>query len=180
MSSAVKWGLITGMVYVMQSLVSSVLGIDPSTQAEHKALSLILTASGIIVATITVYLGIKEIRDTELNGALSIGTAIKKGLKITLIAGLLFVVYWIIYAKLVDPTLYDRIAETQIRILEERGIPEEQIEMSKKMMSYFANPYTSAFFILIMTCFIGLIQSLIAGAILKKDAPPMVPPAPVV
>lgn len=177
MSSALKWGLITGMVLIVQSLISAVLGVgtDPSMSP---FVGLLISAIGIVVTFITIYLGIKDIRDNELNGYLTMGEAIRKGLKIALIAGTILGVYSIIYSKLIDPGMMDRIMAAAEEQWQERNMSEEQMDVARKMMSIFKNPFLIAAFTIISTCFWGLIQSLIAGAMLKKEAPPSFPSPP--
>ena len=177
MSSALKWGLITGMVLIVQNLISTLLGVgqDPSVSP---FLGILLSIIGIGVTLFTIYLGIKEIRDTELNGYLTFGMAIRKGLKIALIAGILVAVYSVIYAKLIDPEMMDRLLAVQEDKWAEQNMTEDQIAMARKMMSFFKNPFLLAGLAILSTCFWGLLQSLVAGAILKKDAPPTFPTAP--
>jgi len=177
MSSALKWGLITGMVLIVQSLISTVLGVgtDPSVSP---FLGFLISAVGIIVTFFTLFTGIKEIRDTELNGYLTMGGAIKNGLKIALIAGLIAAVYTIIYAKFIDPGMMDKIIAAAEEQWTERNMTEDQMDMARKMMTIFRNPFLIAAMVILSTCFWGLIQSLIAGAILKKEAPPTLPMTP--
>jgi len=177
MSSAVKWGLITGMVLIVQNLLSSILGIgqDPDVSPY---LGILLTVVGLVISFFMIYMGIKEIRDNELHGYLTMGQAIRKGLKIALIAGILLAVYSVIYAKLIDPDMMDRVIAAQEEEWANRNMNEDQIEMAKKMMYIFKNPFLLAGIAIISTCFWGLIQSLIAGAILKKEAPPHMPMTP--
>lgn len=177
MSSALKWGLITGMVLIVQSLISTVIGVGTDPKMSP-FIGILISAVGIVVTFITIFMGIKEIRDTELNGYLSIGMAIRKGLKIALIAGLLLGVYSIIYSKLIDPGMMDRIMAAAEEQWQENNMTEDQMDMARKMLSIFKNPFLIAAFTILTTCFWGLIQSLIAGAILKKEAPPTFPSPP--
>jgi hypothetical protein len=47
-----------------------------------------------IITFFTIYMGIKEIRDGELNGEMTTGIAIRKGMKIALIADC-----WLLYSR---------------------------------------------------------------------------------
>ena len=176
MSIAIKWGLITGMIMVVQSLISNLLGIgqDPNV---GPGMGYLITAVGLVVTFVTIYLGIKEIRDTEMNGYMNTGLALRKGLKIALIAGLILAVFTIIYAKFIDPDMMDRVMAVQEDQLIKNNATEEQIEMTKKMMGIFKNPFLTAGIVVLMTCFWAIFQSLIAGAMLKKEAPPTFPPS---
>src|SRR5689334_15527975 len=123
MSSGIKWGLITGMVLIVQSLLSNVLGVgqDPSVSP---AIGFLVTVVGIVATFFTLYMGIKEARDTELNGQMNIGLALRKGLKIALIGGIILGIYSIIYVKFIDPGMMDRIMAAQEAQFEEKNMSE--------------------------------------------------------
>jgi hypothetical protein len=175
MSIAIKWGLITGMVLVVQSLISNLLGIGQDPDA-GSGMGILISAIGLIATFMTIYMGIKEIRDTEM-GYMTTGLALRKGLKIALIAGAILAVFTIIYAKIIDPGLMDRVMAAQEEQMMQRNMTEEQIEGTKKVMSIFKSPFLTAGVVMLMTCFWAIFQSLIAGAMLKKEAPPTVPPS---
>jgi len=176
MSIALKWGLITGMVLVVQSLISNLLGIGQDPNAS-KMLGYLLTAMGLVVTFVTIYMGIKEIRDNEMNGLMNTGLALRKGLKIALIAGLVAAVFTVIYMKLIDPGMMDRIMAAQEDQFREKNMTDDQIAMAQKMMGIFKNPFLIACIVVLSTCFWAIFQSLIAGAMLKKEAPPTMPPS---
>ena len=132
MSITLKWGLITGMVYVIFSLVSNMLGLQQGggSSAGLGILIYLLQWGGTFF---TIYMGVKEIRDLVLEGA-----------------------------------------EEQ---WDAANIPEEQREMSRKFTGSFLNPWIMAPFVIVWVALGGMIKSLIAGSILKNEAPPTVPMA---
>ena len=173
MSATLKWGLITGMVYVIFSLISNMLGLQDGGSGGGMGILIYIAQWGITFFTI--YLGIKEIRDTELGGYLTSGQAFRKGLAIAVIAGLISGVFTLIYMKLIDPDMSERLMEGAEEQWEKANMPEEQREMSRKWAAPFMNPFVLAPFAVIWIALGGMIKSLIAGAILKKDEPPTVP-----
>lgn len=176
MSSTLKWGLITGMVYVIFSLISNMLGLQQGGGGSA-GLGFLVNVLLFGATFYTIYLGIKEIRDTELDGNLNLGQAIRKGIAIALIAGVISALFTLLYMLVIDPGLGDRILETAEEQWDKMGVPEEQREMSRKVTGWFLNPAIMAPFMLIWVCFWGLIKALIAGSMLKKEAPPVVPEA---
>ena len=174
MSIAIKWGLITGMVLVVQSLISNLLGIGQDPDA-GPGMGYLIAAIGLVATFFTIYMGIKEIRDAEMNGYMNTGLALRKGLKIALIAGLILGVFTIIYNKFIDPGITDRIIAAQEEQMIRKNMSEEQIEMGKKFLGFFKNTFFTACSVVLMTCFWAIFQSLIAGAMLKKEAPPTFP-----
>lgn len=172
MSSALKWGLITGTVYVLFFLITNLLGLSGGGGITGILLQLVI----MVITFFTIYMGIKEIRDEELNGEMTTGIAIRKGMKIALIAGILSGAFSLIYMKLIDPGFMDRMMEVQEAKLDEMNAPESQREMSRSVMKFMFNPLITIPFSIIWVCFWGLLKSLVAGSMLKKEAPPTAPP----
>ena len=173
MSTTLKWGLITGMVYVIFSLINNMLGLQQSgnTMAGLGLGALILGAT-----FITIFLGIKEARDQDLGGHLTFGQGFLIGFKIALIAGLISAIFTLIYMKLIDPDFSDKMMSGLEDGWDKAGMPEENREMARKWSGYFMNPYILSAFSLCYAIFWGVIKALVAGSILKKDPPPATMP----
>lgn len=171
MDSGIKWGLITGGVYIAFSLVSNLLGIQDGTGG-NTALSFGVNTLMFAATFFTIFQGIKEARDTELGGYLVMGQAVRKGMKIALIAAVISALFAILYMTVIDPEMTDKIMANAEAEWDKNNMPEENREMARKMTGYFTNPLILAPFVLIYTVFWGLIKSLISGAILKR-VPPM-------
>lgn len=180
MSISLKWGLIMGIVYVIFSLISNMLGIQAGAGGGGMAsagIGLLLNSLLFLVTLAILYLALKEIREEELDGFLNLGQAIRKGMKIALIAGLILAVYMLLYAYVIDPHMMDKAAEAMEATWDKMNVPEEQREMSRKIAMIFMHPLILAPMSIIWVAFWGLIKSLIAGSMLKKDPTPTIPPA---
>jgi len=173
MSNALKWGLITGMVYVLFSLGSNLLGLQ---NAGSGMMGILVNIVIMVITFFTIYMGIKEIRDEELNGELTTGIAVRKGLQIALIAGLLAAVFSVLYSTVIDPAFMERMMEASEAKFDEGNVPEAQREMSRTIMKFMFNPYVMAPFTIAWVVFWGLLKSLVAGAMLKTPPKPMAPP----
>lgn len=172
MSTTMKWGLITGAVYVIFALINNILGVQ-----EGGGFSMIglLTNTLILGATFfTIYSGIKEIRDTQLDGFLTFGQGFKSGMGIALIACIVSAAFTYIYVSFIDPELISRITAMTEAQWEEQNMPEEQMDMARQWMGYMMNPFFMSLIAAVSVIFWGLIKSLIASALLKVDAPPMI------
>lgn len=174
MSTTLKWGLITGMVYVIFSLLNNMLGVQPG--GSNQSLSFLMSFLLMVVTFFTLFLGVKEIRE-DLGGYLTFGQGFKAGMGIALIASVIAAIFTLIYMKFIDPDLGDKIMEGVEEQWEQAGMAEEQRDMARKWTSYMFNPVIMTLFMLVYVNFWGLIKSLVAAAILKKDAPPTVPTA---
>jgi hypothetical protein len=173
MSATVKWGLITGMVYVIFSLISNMMGIQQGGSGGGIGILIYLLQWG--GTFFTIYLGIKEIRDSELGGYISVGQSFRKGMGIALIGGVISGIFTLVYMNFIDPEMSDRILEGAEDQWEQANMPEEQREMSRKVTGYFLNPFIMAPFVIVWITLGGMIKSLIAGSILKKEEPPTIP-----
>lgn len=173
MSTTMKWGLITGMVYVIFSLISNMLGLQ---EAGGFSLTGLLSNGAILVVTFgTIYMGIKEYRDTELNGYLSFGQGFKSGITIAFIAALIACVFTFIYLTVIDPGFIDKIMAMTEEQWEKQGLSEEQMDGARKLTDIFMTPWAFTLITIISVVVWGLIKSLVAASLLKNEAPPTLP-----
>ena len=168
MSAAIKWGLISGMVYVLSSLLSTLMGAEKIVGIGWLV--------NIVVFGITLfmtYLGLKETRDNEREGILTFGDGFKTGMKIALIAGVVAGVFALLNMLVINPDFMDEMMAAQ----EEKmgDVPEEQAEMANKIMGFMKNPYLVSVITILYVAFWGIFKSLIASAFVKKDPPPTIP-----
>ena len=172
MSTTMKWGLITGAVYVIFALINNILGVQEGGGFSMLGL---LTNTIILGATFfTIYSGVKEIRDTELDGFLTFGQGFKSGMGIALIACIVSAVFTYIYVSFIDPELINRVTAMTEAQWEEQNMPEEQMDVARQWMGYMMNPTFMSLIAAVSVIFWGLIKSLIASALLKVDAPPVI------
>jgi hypothetical protein len=171
MSAAIKWGLITGAVYIIHSLVSMLVGITPgNNNAGMMGISLLLNALLLGATFFTIYSGIKEIRDLEMNGYIEFGSAFRQGMKIALIAGVIAAVFALLNMLVINPGMMEEVMAASEEQFDQ--MDENQQAFGRKMMSMFTNPFAIAIFTIIWVAFWGVIKSLIAASMLKKEAPP--------
>lgn len=113
-----------------------------------------------------IVLGIKKVK--ESNGDfLKLGEALKTGIGVALVAAVLGSIYFFVFTKFIEPDFFNQIALIQEQKWYDSGMAEEQIEMSKAMMSKMSGPGITITFLLIMNLFIGFVVSLIAGLVMK-------------
>ncbi len=101
-------------------------------------------------------------------GLLSLGEAIKLGIGIALISGVIYIVYMIFLSSVLDTEFITKIAENGKAAAEEAGVmTSAQIDQQYQgTIDYFWVSYP---FILIINIIIGLIIGLIGGLIFKKS-----------
>ena len=76
-----------------------------------------------------------------------------------------------IFSNVIEPDFYAKMAEYQEQVMLEKfpDMPEEQLEKALEMTQKFSSPGMMAAFALGGSLLFGLIISLIAGLILKKE-----------
>ena len=177
MSTAVKWGLITGMVYIAISLVNNLLGLQEPGNTASAGLGMVISFATFLITFLTIYLGVKEHKNEDLGGYLTTTQGFKAGLKMAFIAGIIAAVFSFIYMQFIDPELMERVMAAQEEKFEEMS--EEQRDTMGKIMGIFTNPIILACFTVIWIALWGMVKGLVAGLILKKDPPVTIPPVEV-
>src|SRR5687768_5650415 len=145
MSTVLKWGLITGMVYIAFSLIGNLLGISEGG-AGSMGLGFLSNTLLMLVTFFTIYLGVKETRDQDNGGYLTFGEGFLAGFKIALIASAIAGVFTLVYMQFIDPELMDRAMEGAEEQFED--MPEENREMAEKWTGIMTNPFVLAPFMM--------------------------------
>lgn len=130
----------------------------------------IISTLNFILMVAFIVLGIKVLKQQN-NGFLRLGEAIKLGVGIALISGILGAIYFIVFSNYIEPEFITKMGEFQEQMLYEKfpdmdeALIEQQIEMSKKFMT----PSMMAGMAIVGNVIFGLVISLIAGLIMKKE-----------
>ena len=158
---AMTYGLILGAVGVVFSLM--LFSVDMQYERGWSVQGVQMT---LMIAAIS--LGIFQFKIAN-NGFLSISDALKVGTGIALISGLLGLFYFFILSNFLDPNYVETTAQlTREQMLESNPkITEEEISQGLEMQEKFA--WIAYPVILIINVITGLVISLIAGLIMKKQ-----------
>jgi len=160
---AYTFGLYMALITVISLVIRYVTGLDQSW---------IISSISTVATVVILYFGIKAYKEKNRN-YLSIKEAIKVGLAIAVIGGLLGAIYAYIHYSFIQPEFIEAIREKAYLDMttQNPNMTEEQLETGNKMMEIFTSPFFMATMVLLFTLFFGLIISLITGAIMKKDDP---------
>ncbi len=160
-----KYGTILGLLTVFISVLSYVIN-----GAENLERPFWEKALGYLIIIGVIVIGIKKFKELN-NGNLKLIDAIKTGVGIALIGGLIVGVYIFIFFNYIEPEFIDRIMEmTQEKMIEQNpDMDEEQMEMALSMSKKFMSPLAMMFFSVIGNLIMGLIISLVAGLIMKHE-----------
>jgi len=164
------FGLIAGAVISAVMLISiSFLGdaIDFSTGE-------VLGYISMIVALSTIFIGIKNYRDNEMNGVISFGKAFQVGLLITIVASVIYVSSWVIYMNTSDSDFIENYSDYMREELHNSGEPQAVIDEKLAEIENAAEMYKNPFIQIAITFLeilpVGLLISIIAAFLLKKNS----------
>jgi hypothetical protein len=156
-------GLMLGLVSILMGVVNYAFG---DVYKPHWVISVV----GILLTIAFIVLGIKKIKENN-NGFLKLGEALKVGLGIALISGIIYTIYLFVFTSYIEPNFYENMAKVQeANILEKYpNMSDEQLEASKEMAGKFMGPGITSAFTIAGSLFFGFIIALIAGLIMKKS-----------
>jgi hypothetical protein len=126
-----------------------------------------------------IFVAIKNYRDTYNNGQITFGKALSIGLWITLIASTVYVVVWMIDYKYFIPDFGDKYQAQAIAEMKASGVAAAEIqkqsaEMAATMQKYKTNAAFRAMFTYLEIAPVGILISLIAAAILRRNGKPAI------
>ncbi|HLW14085.1 MAG TPA: DUF4199 domain-containing protein [Flavobacteriaceae bacterium] len=162
---ALNYGLLLGLFSVLLSVVVYSMG---SFIEKPLWSTIAITFIGFGVT----YYAILQYR-TQLGGFLTLGQAMKLGVAIALIAGIIASLSNYIFMTYIEPDTVEKMIELGRQQLEEspNALSDEQIEMSMEMSRKFMQPWLMAAMGILSSVFMGVIYSLVAGLILQKKKP---------
>ncbi|GAA4275270.1 DUF4199 domain-containing protein [Aquimarina gracilis] len=165
-NTVIRYGVLSAIAICALNLAGWFLGknLDYSTQE-------VIGYTGIVVALVFVFFGIKHYRDKENNGSVTFGKALLIGVLISLIASLAFGILDVIYIKYIDPNFvteyYAHHVEQMRSSLSEAEfkVEFEKLEAQKEM---FSNTFMNFFLMFTTVLIIGFIISLLSALILQR------------
>ncbi|WP_271766392.1 DUF4199 domain-containing protein [Aquimarina algiphila] len=158
----INYGVILGVLSVLMGVVIYIT--DGYTEQNW-----IHTVIGLAIMLGVIVYGIKAYKTTN-GGFLQLSEALKIGLGIALIGGIISVIWTILLMNVIEPDIVNQINEAQREQMIERfpDMSEEQMNQSLEMAKKFTSPYIISAFALIWSLFIGFIISLIAGLVMRQ------------
>ena len=164
-SHILQYGIVLGGISVVFNLMLFYLDMhytqEPSVQWINYFISISVTV-----------LAIYNLRASN-QGFMSLSEALKLGMGVAVISGLIAIVYTYILINFLDPDTIEKTLEvTQNKILEENPeFSQEQLDGMKEMQRKFSGIGFLSAIILVFSLFFGFIISLITGLILRRNRP---------
>lgn len=162
---ALNYGVLLALLSIVLQVISYVLDVHIDRPWWLTVLQLFISV-GVIVY------GIKAFK-TGNAGFLSISQSLKTGLAISLIAGIIGVIFNYIFMNYIDPDFIQKTLDfsRQQMIESYPNMTQEQIDNSLEISAKFMSPMIMSAIAILATLFFGFIISLIAGFVMKNNPP---------
>ena len=166
---ALQFGILFGVIMVLEFIIGYVMNIDPAT---NKSYGIILNVLNYFILPI-LFISLACTAFKKMNGGFAtFGQCLKVGVIICVIAALIYTLFFTIFTMIFPefvPEMMEKIKSVTIE--QKPDITQEELDMSLSIMEKFMNPLILIPATTAMFAFMGLIYSLIIGAIVKRDRP---------
>ena len=167
--SAIQYGVVFGIIMILELVISFSFNITP----ENKAFGISINILNFLILPITlIIIGCNNYKDKLNSGFISFSECLKIGVTICIVAAIVYTLFSIIFNMIFPEFAENILNHVKEGIIKQgEGKPKEQTQMALAMTEKMMKPYFVLPITIVMYAFIGLIYSLIIGAIVKKDRP---------
>jgi hypothetical protein len=166
---AIQLGILFGVLMVLEFAIGYTMNIDPISSPAYGIILNVLNY--FIFPIVFILMGCNSFKKSN-SGFISFGQCIKIGVLLCLIAGLIYAIFFAVFTMIFPEFVPELIEKMRTVTLQQKpDISEKELEMTISMTEKFMQPALLIPVTLAMFAFIGLIYSLIIGAIVKKDRP---------
>ncbi len=160
------FGLILGAILCANMIIMvNMLCNDPSFEGNE-----IMGYAGMVVVFSLTFFGMRNYRNKELDGYISLGKAFQTGALIALIGSTMYVVVWLFYYYLFVPEFIDQYTQHVLMIAAKKGAQEVAAKTAE--MANFKEMYKNPLFVVLITYMevlpVGLLVALVSAFFLKK------------
>lgn len=168
--SALTYGVVFGAIMILEFVIMYIMQPDP---LEMSWVGMVVnTFNWLVLPVLFITLACNNFKKNHNGGFISFGQCLKIGVSIAVVAAVLYSIFYLIFTMIFPEFITDSIAQVErVTRVQNPDMPEEQLEMSVSMVGKFMQPAFAIPISIIMNAFIGLIISLIVGAIVKRDNP---------
>ena len=157
-----QYGVIVGIIMIIYGTLLQVSGLA----LEYQSLSYI----NYIFLAVVIYLAHKKFKE-DGDGFMSYGQGLGIGFWISLIGGVISMVFSYIYMSFIDSTIMEQAMDKARYDMEEKGMSDAQIDQAMSITEKFMTPEMIFVMGIVGMLIFGFILSLIVSAITKKTDP---------
>lgn len=158
---AYTYGLYSALISIAVLIIMYVANLDKSW---------ILSGASFVLGVLVLVYGIKAYKHSNAN-TLTLGQAIKVGLAIAVVGGLITAIYSYVHYEFIYPEFIEMQKETAYQQMTEQNpeMTQAQVDQAMEISGMFMNPGFFSLMSIIGSLVFGLIVSLIAGLVMKSD-----------
>ena len=160
---AMNYGVILGGVMILIAVIMYVTGMSLDGVQWPQYMYY-------IIFPVVIFYAISIYKRQNAN-VLSLGEAIKIGVVAAAVSAIIYVIYGLIFNYIIDPEFMGQMKEVvRDNMLENANMTEEMVDQQMGMVEKFMDPVIGSAFWIAASMFFGLLWSLIAGLVMKKEA----------
>jgi uncharacterized protein YjeT (DUF2065 family) len=160
-SVGIRYGLLMGLASVIFSFLQLTFIEDPETP---------LRWIGVVILVIGIVLAHKQFKQQN-QGFMSYGQGLAIGAITSAVSGVIGGVFTFTYFTFIDPSYMARVMELTRSRMEEKGMPDAQIDQAMAWTEKFATGPISMVFAILGGLLMGFLVSLIISAFTKNPRP---------
>tara|TARA_A200000113_G_C8681403_1_gene295640 strand:+ start:119 stop:649 length:531 start_codon:yes stop_codon:yes gene_type:complete len=162
---ALRYGSILGLISVAFGIM--IYTLDMHYQGDQK-----IGIVSLVISIVVIMLGLLAFKKDN-GGYIQLSEALKTGIGIALISGLISVVYQFLLVTIVDPDTIEKMVNFQMEKikLQQPEITPETYDMIESSQKKFTTPWVMVTIGIVFSLFFGFIISLIGGLIIRKSKP---------
>lgn len=166
------FGLVLGTILISHALyMVNLVCQNPDFESND-----VLGYTAMVVVFSLTFFGIRNYRNTDLEGVISFGTAFKTGALIALVGSTVYVVVWLFYYYLVAPDFLDKYTLHAMHQATRHEATATELAAKEKEMREFKAMYQNPAFVILISYAevlpIGLVIAFISSLILKRKPSP--------
>jgi len=157
-----NYGVILGVIMILIAVIMYVTGMSLEGTQWPQYLYY-------VIFPIVIFYAISQFKKQNAN-LLSLGQAIKLGVVVALISAIVYILYGLLFNYVIDPEFMGQMKEVvRDKMLEAPNATQETVDQQMKFVEMFMNPFIGSALWIGLSLFFGLIWSLIAGLVMKKE-----------
>lgn len=167
--STLPYGITYGVILLLEFVASYSLGLN---SAENKGIGIGMgILNYLVLPVVFILLACNNYKNKINGGYITFGQSLKAGVATSLMAGLISSVGTSLIYMLIPDSKEQILEQTKISLAAQPNMTAEAMKVALTMTETFMKPYLLIPVSLLMSAIMGLIFSLIVGAIVKKENP---------
>ncbi|MBB4804330.1 hypothetical protein HNP37_004417 [Flavobacterium nitrogenifigens] len=168
--SGTPYGVLFGVIMILEFVVMYVIGMKSLVNSSFGII--VNLANYLVLPILFIFLGCNQYKQKVNNGFISLSECLKTGISITVLAAVIYAAFNVIFNLIFPDFVNEMLDITKSEMISKNPqMTAKELEMGLSMVKKFMNPFIVFPVTIVMYALIGLIYSLIIGAIVKNEKP---------